>query len=445
MTLTEIQSQIESLWGDMKKMVDAANAAGEPMSGETQERYAKMERDLDRFLELRNQNQKHLEKLAEFQQRNKPVREAPSSLAGYAMGSGEVRMKDSVGEVAGGFEDDDGSDSEPFTTAQEKASRSKRYLRAFRSYCKHPHRISPDELRILNETTNADGAYLPAAQYYGKLVETRQLANFLRGISTVIPLSSKTGNVTFESSLGAVVYEGESTGTSAVTSQFDNLSLSSKKQVFLTKITEELMADDRFDTSAWMSSQIGRAMGQSELSAMLGGASNGPAGLASIVTSGNSNLVTTASSGVLIPEELMDVVYTVPFQYRQNAVWVIHDTLAKAIRKLTSKTAGVTSTQSSIAAVPYLWEPSIAAGQPDKLLGYPVYTTNVGLDAFAPSNKKVALFGDFSFHFIGDRDNVSIRFLDQAFISSGQYGYRAVARHDAGWTIKSAICGLQIL
>jgi len=441
-TINEIMTEIEGLWKQMTSMVDTANAAGEPMSGETEERYAKMQTRLDALCKLRDQNSEHVRKLAEFQARNKPVREAPVGDAGYQLGSGQIREKG----IEGGFVDEDGEDAAPFTTRQERASRTKQYARAFRSYCKRPHALKPEEMRILNETTNADGAYLPAQEYYGKLVETRQLSNFLRQISTIIPLSSKTGNVTFESSLGAVVYEGESTTTTAVTSQFDNLSLSSKKQVFLTKITEELMADDRFDTGAWMSSQIGRAMGQSELSAMLGGASNGPAGLASIVTNGNSNLVTTASAGVLIPEELMDVVYTVPFQYRQNAVWVVHDTLAKAIRKLTSKTSSIaTANGSAIAAVPYLWEPSIQLGQPDKLLGFPVYTTNVGLDAFATSNKKVALFGDFSFHFIGDRDNVSIRFLDQAFISSGQYGYRAVARHDAGWTVKSAICGLAIL
>jgi HK97 family phage major capsid protein len=311
---------------------------------------------------------------------------------------------------------------------------------------KRPHALTPDELRVLNETTNADGAFLPAQEYYGKLVETRQLANFLRSISTVFTLGTKTGNVTFESSLGAVVYEGESAATSDVTSQFDNLTMSSKKQVFLTKITEELMQDDRFDTGSWISSQIGRAMGQSELSAMLGGAANGPAGLKSIVTVGNSNLVTTAASGALTADELIDVIYTVPQQYRSQSVWVIHDTLAKAIRKMVIKTASIaTANGSSITATPYLWEPSFQAGQPDKLLGYPVYTTNVGLDAFAASNKKVALFGDFSYHFIADRDAVSIRFLDQAFIASGQYGFRAVARHDAGWTVKSAICGLQIL
>lgn len=442
MTLTEITDQIGSIWNEMKKMVDAANGRGEPMAGEEQERYLKMERDLSKFMELRDQNTKHLAMLQEYQARNKPVREAPVGVEGYAMGNGDVRSKN----VSGGFVEEDGTDDDIFTPDSEKAARSKEYRRAYRAYCKRPHRLTPDEKRVLNETTNADGAYLPAQEYYGKLVETRQLANFLRQISTVITLSSKTGNVTFESSLGSVVYEGESTATTDVTSQVDNLSLSSKKQVFLTKITEELMGDDRFDTSAWMSSQIGRAMGQSELSAMLGAAANGPAGLKSIVTAGNSNLVTTASSGVVTPEEIMDVIYTVPFQYRQGSVWVIHDTFAKAVRKLTTKTSSIaTANGSAIAAVPYLWEPSLAMGQPDKLLGYPVYTTNVGLDAFAASNKKVALFGDFSFHFIGDRDAVSIRFLDQAFIASGQYGYRAVARHDAGWTVKSAICGLQIL
>lgn len=441
MTLNEIMGGIESAWAEMKKLVDAANASGEPMSGETQERYFKIEKEIEKLSELRDQNTRHLAKLEEFRTKNKPVREAPftSEIAGLedrARSGGSVITNDDAGYVDG--EDDP-------TPANWKRAGTKQYNRAFRNWMKNPNAVKQHELRILNETTNADGGFLPATEFYGKLVQTRQLSNFLRQISTVITLSGKTGNVTFESSIGTPAYEAESVTTTNTDAQFSNLTIAIKKMVYLAKITEELSMDDRFDTTGWLSSMIGRAMGQYELQGMLKAVSGGPTGLAAIVTSGNSNLVTTASSGVLVPDELIDVVYTVPWQYRQNACWVVHDTLAKALRKLVVKTAGVTSTQSSIAATPYLWEPSFQAGAPDRLLGFPMYTTNVGLDAFAASNKKVALFGDFSYHIIADRDNLSIRFLDQAFIASGQFGYRAVARHDAGWTVLPAICGLQIL
>ncbi len=49
-----------------------------------------------------------------------------------------------------------------------------------------------------------------------------------------------------------------------------------------------------------------------------------------------------------------------------------------------------------------MWQPSYQAGEPDKVLGYAVYTS-----AYAPAN--AISFGDYSYYNIGDRGTRSMQ------------------------------------
>ena len=59
-----------------------------------------------------------------------------------------------------------------------------------------------------------------------------------------------------------------------------------------------------------------------------------------------------------------------------------------------------------------MWQPSYQAGEPDKILGYPVNTS-----AFAP--EKAIAFGDYSYYNIGDRGTRSISELRELFAGNG--------------------------
>jgi HK97 family phage major capsid protein len=81
-------------------------------------------------------------------------------------------------------------------------------------------------------------------------------------------------------------------------------------------------------------------------------------------------------------DDLFDVLYKVNATYRANAVWVMNSATARLIR-------GFKDSQNQ-----YLWAPTLAAGQPDSLLGYRVVIweqmDNVG------ANAHPVAFGDFS-------------------------------------------------
>lgn len=85
----------------------------------------------------------------------------------------------------------------------------------------------------------------------------------------------------------------------------------------------------------------------------------------------------------------------------------------------------------------YLWQPSVQAGQPDKILGYDVFTT-----PFAPTIAGGALaiaFGDFSNYWIGDRGGRTVQRLNELYATNGQVGYVATERVDGKVILPEAI------
>lgn len=94
----------------------------------------------------------------------------------------------------------------------------------------------------------------------------------------------------------------------------------------------------------------------------------------------------TGGTGVLggpSADNLVDMVYTCPSPYRrQGAAWQMRSSTLGVVRKLKD-----TNGQ-------YLWAPGLVPGQPDQLLGYPVYE-NPDVAAIGTAAKSV-LFGNFA-------------------------------------------------
>jgi HK97 family phage major capsid protein len=76
----------------------------------------------------------------------------------------------------------------------------------------------------------------------------------------------------------------------------------------------------------------------------------------------------------------------------------------------------------------YLWQPSVQAGEPDRLLGYDLYTSPyvpvVAADALAVA------FGDFKNYWIGDRQGRTVQRLNELYATNGQVGYISAERVD---------------
>lgn len=116
---------------------------------------------------------------------------------------------------------------------------------------------------------------------------------------------------------------------------------------------------------------LGLAFGTDASAAVLSGGTNG--GTAGGLGGGS----TAAFFGY---EDLLDLKYGAAAPYRLVGVWVAANTAIKKIRKFTDKNGQ------------YLWEPSVAQGQPDRFDGQPIYE-DPGLAAVASATKSV-VYGD---------------------------------------------------
>lgn len=108
---------------------------------------------------------------------------------------------------------------------------------------------------------------------------------------------------------------------------------------------------------------------------------------------------------------LQEAKYSLKQQYHANASWVMHRDLAKMLAKIKDGEGQ------------YAWQGSMVAGQPDRLLGHPVY-----MSEFAPNTYTTGLYaaviGDFkNGYWICDADGVNVQVLRELYAPTNQIGY----------------------
>ena len=124
-------------------------------------------------------------------------------------------------------------------------------------------------------------------------------------------------------------------------------------------------------------------------------------------------------------DDVIDLVYALKRPYRKNAAFIINDKNLSSLRKLKDNNQA------------YIWQPSYQAGEPDRLLGYPVYTS-----AYAPEDG--IAFGDYSYYNIGDRGSRSFSELRELFAGNGMIGFVAKERVDGKLILPEAVQILKI-
>jgi HK97 family phage major capsid protein len=146
-------------------------------------------------------------------------------------------------------------------------------------------------------------------------------------------------------------------------------------ELYANPAASQAMLDDAaFDVEAWLASEIATEFARAEGEAFVTGSGvNRPKGFLAAPASdegdgdrpfGTLQFVATGEAGGF-PEanpqdRLIDLVQALRPPYRQGAAFVMNSATASRIRKFKTADGG------------FLWQPSLTAGQPDTLLGYPV-------------------------------------------------------------------------
>lgn len=183
------------------------------------------------------------------------------------------------------------------------------------------------------------------------------------------------------------------------------------------KATQKLLDDSQFDIAAWLAGKIATRFARKEGDAFINGNGVGkPRGLASYSTVATADAtrpwgviehVLSGANGDFAAsnpaDKLIDLQASLKVDYRANARWLMPRAVAAKIRKFKEATTNA-----------YIWQPGLAAGQPDFLLGHEVVLCE-DLPALATDSLSL-FFGDFSVGYtIVDR--MGIRLLQDPYTS----------------------------
>ena len=282
------------------------------------------------------------------------------------------------------------------------------------------------DTRSLVEGTASKGGYLVPVDFERALLKRLEETNVMRQLCDVRALVTLETKIPMVSSQGAASWITEEGAYPATDDAYGQKVMTAKKVGRIIKVSEELLADSAFNLEAEITMSLGDSIAKAEEAAFIAGAdASDPRGFLSDATA-----LTTAAAGAVGYQDILKLKFGIPAPYRTNAVWLMSDTAAKVISSLVDTTGRP------------LWQPSIQAGQPDILLGKPIYYSPY-MPAFAEGAKTIA-FGDFKYYRIGDRVGLFIQRLNELYAANGQVGFRAMRRTDGRLLISEAVAALAI-
>lgn len=270
---------------------------------------------------------------------------------------------------------------------------------------------------VLQEGVDADGGYLVPEEYDRRLIQTLSEENIMRRLGHVITTSGEHKiNIAATKPAAAWIEEGGALQFSDAT--FAQILLDAHKLHVAIKVTEELLYDSAFNLESYIIEQFGKALANAEEDAFLNGTGVGqPLGL--FAETGGGHVAGTLSAA-LKADDVLGLIYELKRPYRKNASFIMNDKTVAQIRKFKDNNGA------------YLWQPSYQAGEPDRILGYSVHTSE-----YVPEN--AIAFGDYSYYNIGDRGTRSFKQLTELFAGNGMIGYVAKERVDGKLILPEAV------
>lgn len=318
----------------------------------------------------------------------------------------------------------------PMSTRSEKPKKTGRASNEYKQAVLNALRSNFRQVsNIMQEGVDADGGYLVPDEYDSRLITKLTEENVIRRLGHRLSTSGDHKiNIAASTPAAAWIEEGEALTFGDAT--FDQIILDAHKLHVAVKVTEELLYDSMFDIENYLFDAFGKALANAEEDAFINGDGDGkPLGILA-ATGGAQTGVTTASSTAITADEVINLVYSLKRPYRKNAVFIMNDQTIAAIRKLKDGNGM------------YMWQPALTAGEPDRLLGYPVHTSQF-MPTIAAGAKTIA-FGDFSYYNIGDRGARSLGELRELFAGNGMVGFLAKERVDGKLVLPEAVQCLQM-
>jgi HK97 family phage major capsid protein len=250
------------------------------------------------------------------------------------------------------------------------------------------------EGKAMNTAVAGDGGYLVDPQTSDSIASVLASTASLRQVANVVNVEASAYDVLIDrGELGAGWADETGTATESDTPAIERISIPLHELSALPKISQRMLDDTAFDIEAWLAGRVAEKFSRAEAHAFVAGdGEDKPKGFltynsvaADDASWGELGHVLTGTDGgfsaVNPADAILDLVYALEAPYRANAAFVMNSKTAGAVRKLKDADGR------------FLWSDGLAAGEPARLLGYPVVILedmpDIATDATAIA------FGDF--------------------------------------------------
>lgn len=264
------------------------------------------------------------------------------------------------------------------------------------------------EGKSLSASVDAEGGYVVPSETESTIDRALAQASPFRSIATVRQVSAGTFKKPISAGGAASGWAGDKTARPETTApQLELLEFPVGELYAMPAATQTLLDDGVADVDAWLADEVRDVFAAQETSAFVNGdGTNKPYGLLSntvqaesVHTWGNLGYVATGTDGdfdATAPiDALLELIYAPKPRFRPGASFMMNRRTVGQIRKFKDADGN------------YIWQPSVSAGQPSSLLGYPL--TEVEDMPDVDSGSLSIAFGDFRRgYMIVDRQGVRV-------------------------------------
>ncbi|MCG6557275.1 phage major capsid protein [Ruegeria sp. 1NDH52C] len=247
------------------------------------------------------------------------------------------------------------------------------------------------EGKAMSTAINSDGGYLVDPQTAERIKAVLHSTASIRSIASVVHVEANSFDVLIDhTDIGAGWADETAAASETGTPSIDRISIPLHELSALPKASQRLLDDSAFDIEGWLADRIANKFARAEAQSFINGDGvNKPRGFLNHAavdndswTWGNIGYVASGVAAGVDADDIVDLVYALGAQYRANGAFVMNSKTAGTIRKLKDADGR------------FLWSDGLAAGEPARLMGYPVV---IAEDMPDPATDSYSIaFGDFN-------------------------------------------------
>jgi HK97 family phage major capsid protein len=250
------------------------------------------------------------------------------------------------------------------------------------------------EGKAMSTAVAADGGYLVDPQTAERIQSMLLSTASLRSLANVVQVEATSFDVIVDrSEVGSGWATEAAATTESATPVIERISIKLHELAAMPKASQRLLDDSAFDVEGWLAEKIATRFTRAEAAAFVSGDGvDKPRGFLTPTKVADASWVwgqigyvptgAAADFSASDPADcIINLVYALGADYRANGTFVMNSKTVGAVRKMKDADGR------------FLWSDGLAAGEPSRLMGYPVLVSEDMPDIAA--NAYAVAFGDF--------------------------------------------------